>query len=182
MFHLLVSYLQTPAQPLIRGNLYSRDSCLGPEGVPWKEVPLYNFNPLFLLFILINFASILGTQLCVIVILNLKQWKIKFEVRDSLSHNISTLLLGTVRALSKSQNWPAGPWPHPEKAYFIFKMTGGHFENEIGFFHEFLMKNDFLRAYYLGFDWSGWIALIKGKILITKGMSWPVSSDKWKAP
>ena len=58
----------------------------------------------------------------------------------------------------------------------------GHFENEVGFFHEFLMKNDFLRAYYLGFDWSGWIALIKGKILITKGMSWPVSSDKWKAP
>ena len=112
MFHLLVSYLQTPAQPLIRGNLYSRDSCLGPEGIPWKEVPLYNFNPLFLLFILINFPSILGTQLCVIVILNLKQWKIKFEVRASLSHNISTLLLATVRALSKSQNWPAGPWPH----------------------------------------------------------------------
>ena len=44
------------------------------------------------------------------------------------------------------------------------------------------MKNDFLRAYYLGFDWSGWIALIKNTILVTKGMSWPVSSDKWKAP
>ena len=28
----------------------------------------------------------------------------------------------------------------------------GHFENEIGFFQELLMKNDFLRAYYLGFD------------------------------
>jgi len=27
-----------------------------------------------------------------------------------------------------------------------------HFENEIGFFQEFLMKNDFLCAYYLGFD------------------------------
>ena len=44
------------------------------------------------------------------------------------------------------------------------------------------MKNDFLRAYYLGFDWSGWIALIKNTILVTKGMSWPVSSDIWKAP
>ena len=44
------------------------------------------------------------------------------------------------------------------------------------------MKNDFLRACYLGFDWSGWIALIKNKILITKEMSWLVSSDKWKAP
>ena len=51
-----------------------------------------------------------------------------------------------------------------------------------GFFQELLMKNDFLRAYYLGFDWSGWIALIKNRILITKEMSWPVSSDKWKAP
>ena len=27
-----------------------------------------------------------------------------------------------------------------------------HFENKIGFFQEFLMKNDFLGAYYLGFD------------------------------
>ena len=57
-----------------------------------------------------------------------------------------------------------------------------HFENEIGFFREFLMKTDFVRAYYLAFDWSGWIAFIKSKILITKGISWPVSSDKWKAP
>ena len=27
-----------------------------------------------------------------------------------------------------------------------------HFENEIGCFREFLMKNDFVRAYYLAFD------------------------------
>ena len=58
----------------------------------------------------------------------------------------------------------------------------GHFENEIGFFQEFLMKNDFLRAYYLGFDGSGWIALIKSEILITRGMACPVSSDQWQAP
>ena len=44
------------------------------------------------------------------------------------------------------------------------------------------MKNDFLCAYYLAFDWSGWVAFIKSKILIMKGISWPVSSDKWKAP
>ena len=27
-----------------------------------------------------------------------------------------------------------------------------HFDDEIGLFHEFLMKNRLLRAYYLGFD------------------------------
>ena len=44
------------------------------------------------------------------------------------------------------------------------------------------MRNDFLRAYYVGFDLSVWIAFIKSKILITIEMSWPVSSDNWKAP
>ena len=58
----------------------------------------------------------------------------------------------------------------------------GDFKNKKGFFQEFLTKSDFLRVYYLWFDWSGWIALIKSKIFITTGMSWPVSSDKWKAP
>ena len=43
MLSLLVNYWQTPAQPLIRGNLYSRDTCFGPEGVPWIEVSLYLF-------------------------------------------------------------------------------------------------------------------------------------------
>ena len=52
----------------------------------------------------------------------------------------------------------------------------GHFENEIGFFQESLMKNDLVRACYLGFDWSGWIALIKSEILITTEMALPVSS------
>ena len=32
------------------------------------------------------------------------------------------------------------------------------------------MKKDFVRAYYLAFDWSGWIAFIKSKIFITKGI------------
>ena len=51
-----------------------------------------------------------------------------------------------------------------------------------GFFQEFLMKNYFLYACYLGFDLSGWIALIKSEILTTTGMAWPVSSDKWRVP
>ena len=58
-----------------------------------------------------------------------------------------------------------------------------HFGNKIGFFsNEILLKNHLLCAQYLGFDWSGWLILIKSEILITMGMGWPVSSDKWKAP
>ena len=53
--------------------------------------------------------------------------------------------------------------------------------SEMGFFQRVLLKNHLLRAYYLGFDWSGWIVLIKSEILITMGMVWPVSSGKWKA-
>ena len=54
--------------------------------------------------------------------------------------------------------------------------------NEIGFFQGFLLKNHLLLAHYLGFDWSGWRVLINSEILITTGMVWLVSSDKWKAP
>ena len=50
-----------------------------------------------------------------------------------------------------------------------------------GLFSEGLLFH-LLRAYCLGFDWSGWIVLIKSEILITMGMVWPVSSGKWKAP
>ena len=57
-----------------------------------------------------------------------------------------------------------------------------HFDKTISFFQEFLLKNHLLRANYLGFNISGWIVLIKSEILITTGMVWPVSSDKWKAP
>ena len=34
-----------------------------------------------------------------------------------------------------------------------------------------------MHTYYLGFDWSGWIVLIKSEILIMMG-----NSDKWKGP
>jgi len=46
----------------------------------------------------------------------------------------------------------------------------------------FWWKNHLLRAYYLGFVWSGWIVLIKKEILIVTGIVWPVSYSKWKAP
>ena len=46
----------------------------------------------------------------------------------------------------------------------------------------FLLKNHLLREYYLEFDWSSWLVLIKSEILITTQMILPVSSDKWKAP
>ena len=52
-----------------------------------------------------------------------------------------------------------------------------HFENEIGFFQEFLMENHLLPVYYLGFESSGWI--VKSEILLTTGMVWP--SDKYEA-
>ena len=35
---------------------------------------------------------------------------------------------------------------------------------------------------YSGFDLFGRIVLIKSEILVTTGMAWPVSSDKWKVP
>ena len=41
--------------------------------------------------------------------------------------------------------------------------------SEMGFFQRVLLKNHLLRAYYLGFDWSGWIVLIKSEILILNG-------------
>ena len=55
-----------------------------------------------------------------------------------------------------------------------------HFDNEIDFFKEIFLKNHLLRAYYLGFEWSGWIVFIKSKILIMMRMVCLVSSDKWK--
>ena len=51
------------------------------------------------------------------------------------------------------------------------------FDNKIGFFQESLMKTHLFRAYYLRFDRSGLIVLIKNEILIATGMVWPVSSD-----
>ena len=44
-----------------------------------------------------------------------------------------------------------------------------HFDNETGLFQGFLLKNHLLPAHYLGFDWAGWIVLIKSQILIYDG-------------
>ena len=50
-----------------------------------------------------------------------------------------------------------------------------HFKNEIGFSQECLLKNNFVRAYYLAFDWSGWVAFVKirrecpGRSVLTNG-------------
>ena len=55
-------------------------------------------------------------------------------------------------------------------------------ENEIGFFQEFLLENHLLRAYYLGFDWSGWKVLIKSELSChcdrngLVGQFWPMES------
>ena len=75
------------------------------------------------------------------------------------------------------------------KGCFPFVRTGrpdhcltSQFENKIGFFQEFLLKNVLLRVYYLGLDWSGSRVLIEREIILATGMVWPVSSDKWKAP
>ena len=76
-----------------------------------------------------------------------------------------TCLCRLLRTVSKHQNWLAQLW------------RTSHFDNKIGFFQEFCWTKLFL-VYYLGFDWSGWIVLIKSEILITTGMVWPVSSDK----
>ena len=76
--------------------------------------------------------------------------------------------------LSIWQNWSAGP--------LLYHCSTSQFENEIGFFQEFLLKDHLLRAYYSGFDWSGRRVLIKREIITATGMVWPVSSDKWKAP
>ena len=82
-----------------------------------------------------------------------------------ISQDISNL-----RMLSKSQNRPAGPWP--DQSFW---------QSDKLFPRVFADLLILLRANYLGFNISGWVVLIKSEILITTGMVWPVSSDKWKA-
>ena len=50
------------------------------------------------------------------------------------------------------------------------------------FLRVFAEKTTFFRAYYSGFNWSGWIVLIKSKILVTTERVCQICSDKWKAP
>ena len=87
--------------------------------------------------------------------------------RWALSQNL-------IRVLSKSQNWLAGPWP--DRSFWKWNRVFPRAFQKL-----LVMKNNFLRACYLGFDWSGWIAFIKSEILITKRMAGLVSSDKCRA-
>ena len=72
----------------------------------------------------------------------------------------------SLRALSKSQNWPAGPWPHQSFWH----------SNEL--FQRVFAKKNHLCAYHLGFNICGWIVLLKSEIPFTMEKVWPVSSDK----
>ena len=57
-----------------------------------------------------------------------------------------------------------------------------HFGNEIGFYQEVLLKNHLLLCIIFRILLIWMVSFIKREILITMGMGWPVSSDKWKAP
>jgi len=63
-------------------------------------------------------------------------------------------------ALSICQNWP---------------LPTSQFENEMVFFSKGIF-------YVYIIYWCRWIVLIESEILITTGVVWPVSSDKWEAP
>ena len=42
----------------------------------------------------------------------------------------------------------------------------------------FLKTHDLLRTYFVGFDKSAWIVLVKSEISMATGMAWPVRSDR----
>ena len=123
-------------------------------------------------------------------------WPLKKRERE-WAESTFTKTSGTVPG-DREKNWPIADRRvlsnHPGSSFcgkgrFLFDRTGrpdhcstSQFDNEIGFFQEFLLKDHLLRAYYSGFDSSGRRVLIKREIITTTGKVWPVSSDKWKAP
>ena len=84
----------------------------------------------------------------------------QFTMRET---SLSSL---TPKALSKSQSWPDGSFSSKINWPFL-RVFAKKAINPIPIIQEL--------------DWFGWIVLIKSKILITAGMVWPASSDKWKA-
>ena len=83
--------------------------------------------------------------------------------------------------------------PHPPRS--VFPSSGGsvrlhigygrtsHFDDEVGFPQELLLKNQLLRADFLGFDRSDCIVLMKNEILITTGVVWQMESAlRWSYP
>ena len=83
-----------------------------------------------------------------------------------------TYLCRLLRTVSKSQNWLARLWK--DQSFWQINRL----------FPWVLLNKTTLSCILLilGFDWSGWIVLIKSEILIATGMVWPVSSDKQKVP
>ena len=82
---------------------------------------------------------------------------------ETLSKYSNKYISHTLRALSKGQNWPAGPWL--DKTYWQWNR---------------LYPSPSRIILYLRFDWPGWLVLIKTEILITMGRGWPVGSD-WES-
>ena len=55
--------------------------------------------------------------------------------------------------------------------------------NEIGYFQRVFTENHILPLYIIFRIWLSWLdSFDKSRNRIIKGMVWPVSSDKWKAP
>lgn len=68
----------------------------------------------------------------------------KLTAEDAPSH-CSFVFVDSLRALSKSHNWPVGSW------------QTGHFEKKLGFSEEFSLKKPSTLWIYLGTDWSHWL-------------------------
>ena len=75
-----------------------------------------------------------------------------------------------VRALSKSQNLQAGPWPD-WSVRKLNRLVPKHF-----------VEKPCPSSSYLGFDWSGWISFDKKWNSYYDKNDLASSSDKWKAP
>ena len=109
------------------------------------------------------------------------------DVRSLIMHS-SRSRERNARRNPRTKNVRVGSYSLSKGAFQKSELTGRTIAGPVistmknAFFQEFLLKHYLLRACYLGFDWSGWIVLIKSEILIMTGMVWPVSSDKWKAP
>ena len=86
---------------------------------------------------------------------------------------INTVILSSYRFLGR---FPFDRSGRPDHC------STSQFENKIGFFQEFSLKDHLLRAYYSVFDRSCRTVMIKREIITATGMAWPVSSEKWKAP
>ena len=94
---------------------------------------------------------------------NMDKWVEKYLIADN---SIRIRNGRYLRALSIWQNWPAGPLPDQSVSEW----------NRL--FPRVFAEKPLLPVHYLGFDWSGWIVLIKSEIVITTGMIRLVSCDK----